>query len=437
MIYQNVGNDMAGLDYRHDPLADKIAPDYPKLNMAAWGIPELDDIDQFKADMADNVDTVPNEHSQYVANFADLTSQAEKFRKLGVDITKPSLNPQENAAHMAWQASWNDNIKLGQQLQQSKKFRDKASVDAAKKDVWTNPVPDEILKGLDDIDYSPDRASLDQLVKSRSGKRDLLYQMGDVQKAVQEEDTGMQAIDQWAANVPPAFKQQALREAELAKASFKSPFYDQYKHDYLSYQKQKQAQDLGFKYATLDAKGNEVPSDFTDIVMDLINGNKQGLGRNLAGVKVGEFYGQIGDKVEKLDDVIKNTYTVTGKDLKSKMGIGMVKSDIGGSSHAPSDNDVYIVIEKTSTDEPRKIIRVKHSDGTIDKQGLQALSAYQSFYDKQQVTPTTDFVYDDNGNPIVNPQKSFKTFSKPNTTTHKANNSVKTHTTTNGLPIFK
>ena len=51
MIYAGIGDDLAKIDYREDPLAKTIAPNYQKLSMSAWGRAELTDFDYFNPEM--------------------------------------------------------------------------------------------------------------------------------------------------------------------------------------------------------------------------------------------------------------------------------------------------------------------------------------------------------------------------------------------------
>lgn len=240
MIYNQIGNNTASLQYQDDPLAKTIQPDYKKLSMSAWGIPELEDMDKFAPKMDENLDTVPDEYTQYVNNFNDLTSTAQKFMKLGVDITKPSLNPQENAAHMEWLKSYNDNVALGKKLQQSRKIRE-AVQSAGTKDVFTNQVPDEVLTTTDPYVFRGDLSGLKSLVDSRSRTRDYYYSKEDEKGALDEIQQTLDAIDTWElqqTNNNPAFAPQVKAQAELARAQIKGARYDKYKNDLVGLKQQ-------------------------------------------------------------------------------------------------------------------------------------------------------------------------------------------------------
>ena len=238
MIYNQIGNNTAGIQYQDDPLAQTIKPDYNKLSMSAWGIPQLDDIAQFAPKMDENLDTTPNEFGEYVKGLQDVTSTAQKFRKLGIDITTPSMTPEDNAAHTEWLNQYNGVVKLGKELQQSRKIRE-AIQQAGTKDVYTNPVPvTEILKSTDPYIERPDLAGIKAFVDSRKGSRDLAYRQQDFKTAVEEIDNGLAAIDQWEAQAiarKPEFAQQYKADADLQRSALKMPFYDQYKHDNLAY----------------------------------------------------------------------------------------------------------------------------------------------------------------------------------------------------------
>lgn len=219
MIYTQLGNNTQGLEYRDDPLAKTIAPDYEKLSMSAWGIPQLDDLDKFAPKMEENLDTTPNEFSQYINNFQDLTSTAQKFLKLGVDITKPSLNPEENAAHLEWLDKYNANIELGKKLQQSRREKEKYNTMLGKPGVWTNPLDEsKMVTSLDDLAYAPDFDTFEKAILAKSKRREQLFNAGQVDLANAELDDIKRQIDTYVNQVPPAFKAQAMQRAENLKS---------------------------------------------------------------------------------------------------------------------------------------------------------------------------------------------------------------------------
>jgi hypothetical protein len=259
MIYSELGNNTQGLEYKDDPLAKTIAPDYNKLSMSAWGIPQLDEMDKFAPKMDENLDTVPDEYSQYLNNFQDLTSTAQKFMKLGFDITKPSLDPRENAAHMEWLQKFNSNTELGKKLQQSRKIRE-AIQSAGTKDVYTNPVTSDILTSTDPFVNRPDLDRLKGLVESRSKSRDLAYTMKDLEGANAEIAQTLDAIDGWEAqNIAnnPAFEAQYKRDADLARAQIKGARYDQKSNDIMDLKRKAQAETSAYHRGILNLARNK------------------------------------------------------------------------------------------------------------------------------------------------------------------------------------
>ena len=421
MIYTGIGDNSAEIQYREDPLAREIKPDYNKLSMSAWGMPQLNDLEQFNPKMEDKADTIPALYTEYVNNFGQLKATAQEFLKLGKDITKPSLEPDVNAAHLEWLQQYNNNVKLGKELAQSRVYRDKYENNyLGKSGTWTNPIGDEVIKGLSDYAYSPETKPLEDLVRTHSTRREMFMTNNDVQSALRENEAAEKAIDEWVAIQPAQFRDKAVQQAAAYKASLKDPMLDQYKIQNLDFKKKKQAEDLGFKYATLNTKGQQVQSDYPDIVMDLINGGGQQKGQLLTGVVVGKTWANANGKDVQVDDVIQETYSAKGSDIKRQLPNTSYKKKGSDNQANIDDNAQYIVLNKTSG---REVIKVKNSDGTYDKTGIQYLQSMQAPYDKKQVTPTTDFNFTPNGI-VVDQSKSNKTFSKPNTSSNKTTLSV-------------
>lgn len=427
MIYTGIGDDLAKIDYREDPLAKTIAPNYQKLSMSAWGMPELNDLQQFNPEMEKNIDTVPDQFNQYVQGLNDLKSKVQGLMKTGVDITKPSLDPQVNAAHLEFLQKFNNITALGKQLQQSREIR-KAIETAGTKDVYTNPVPNEILTSSEKYVNRPDLQQLNSLVSSRGKNREYFYSQGDLQSAIGEIDNALLAIDQWEAQAPKGFEAQYKRDADLARAQIKTPYYDKFKNDKLAFDKQKHADNLAAKYAALNSKSDQLQSDFPLIVSDLINGNPNNYGSLLKGVVVGKTFVNTGTDEEpknvEVDNVIKDVKYTTGNEAKKMFGQKFKNDD--GQTTTFNDDDKVVVLYRTSG---AKVIRIKKADGTYDMAGIQTLNSLQSPYDKYQVTPTTDFSVNQN-QVNVDPSKSYKQFSKKTTQnnqtiTYKAKTAVK------------
>ncbi|WP_323156072.1 hypothetical protein, partial [Pseudomonas alvandae] len=82
----------------------------------------------------------------------------------------------------------------------------------------------------------------------------------DVQSALKENEEAEKAIDDWVSIQPPQFKDKAIQQATAYKASLKDPILDQYKIQNLNFKKKKQAEDLAFKYASLNTKGQQLES---------------------------------------------------------------------------------------------------------------------------------------------------------------------------------
>lgn len=421
MIYTGIGDNSAEIQYREDPLAREIKPDYNKLSMSAWGMPQLNDLEPFSPKMEEKADTIPALYTEYVNNFGQLKATAQEFLKLGKDITKPSLEPDVNAAHLEWLQQYNNNVKLGKELAQSRVYRDKYENNyLGKSGTWTNPIGDEVIKGLSDYVYSPETKPLEDLVRTHSTRREMFMTNNDVQSALRENEAAEKAIDEWVAIQPAQFKDKAIQQATAYKASLKDPILDQYKIQNLDFKKKKQAEDLGFKYATLNTKGQQVQSDYPDIVMDLINGGGQQKGQLLTGVVVGKTWVNANGKDVQVDDVIQETYSAKGSDIKRQHPNLKATNSFGKETEVENDAQ-YIVVNKTSG---LQLIKVKDKNGNPDIYGIQKLMSYQSPYDKKQVTPTTDFNFTPQGI-VVDESKSNKTFSKPNTSSNKTTTSIK------------
>lgn len=281
MIYTGIGDNLAEIQYREDPLAKEIKPDYNKLSMSAWGMPQLNDLEQFNPKMEDKADTIPDAYSEYVKNFNDLKSTAQQFLKLGKDITKPSLDPDVNAAHLEWLKMYNDNIKLGKELSQSRVYRDKYENNyLGKAGTWTNPIGNEVIKGLDQYAYSPETKSLEDLIRTRASRREMFMINKDVQSALKENEEAEKAIDDWVAIQPPQFKDKAIQQATAYKASLKDPILDQYKIQNLDFKKKKQAEDFALKSDYQQwRKQQSLPIEFDtkSLIEDAGNGNMQAI----------------------------------------------------------------------------------------------------------------------------------------------------------------
>lgn len=422
MIYTGIGDNSAEIQYREDPLAREIKPDYNKLSMSAWGMPQLNDLEPFSPKMEEKADTIPALYTEYVNNFGQLKATAQEFLKLGKDITKPSLDPDVNAAHLEWLQQYNNNVKLGKELVQSRVYRDKYENNyLGKSGTWTNPIGDEVIKGLSDYVYSPETKPLEDLVRTHSTRREMFMTNNDVQSALRENEAAEKAIDEWVAIQPAQFKDKAIQQATAYKASLKDPILDQYKIQNLDFKKKKQAEDLAFKYASLNTKGQQLESDFPEIVTDLLAGGSQQKGALLNGVSVGKTFVNVPGKNEpiEVDDVITNTYPAVGSTVKQQHPNLKATNSFGKETEV-DDNAQYVVVNKTSG---LQLIKVKDKNGNPDIYGIQKLMSYQAPYDKKQVTPTTDFNFTPNGI-LVDKNKSNKTFSKPNTSSNKTTLSV-------------
>lgn len=335
MVYSQIGNNTASLEYKDDPLAKTIQPDYGKLSMSAWGIPQLDDIDKFAPKMDENLDTVPPEYTQYINNFNDLTSTAQKFMKLGVDITKPSLKPEENAAHLEWLQAFNDNVALGKKLQQSRKIRESVQ-SAATKDVYTNPVADEMLTSTDPYVFKGDLSGLKSLVDSRSRQRDYYYSKEDEQSANDEIQQTLDAIDQWEMqqiNNNPAFEKQVQAQAQLARAQIKGARYDKYKNDIVGLKKQQIANTKAYQDAklaiardALSLKENQstgVPFETESLIRSAGTGDQQSIDL------INQFYGKDakGASTGASIEVVNGSDILNGKEYKDGDEVKVIKTD--------------------------------------------------------------------------------------------------------------
>lgn len=227
MIYSELGNNTQGLEYKDDPLAKTIAPDYEKLSMSAWGIPQLDEMDKFAPKMDENLDTTPDEFNQYVTGLQDVTATAQKFMKLGFDITKPSLDPRENAAHMEWLQKYNQTVALGKQLQQSRREKEKYNTMIGKSGVWTNPLDEtKMVTNLDELAFAPDFDAFEKNIQSKVKKREQLFNKEDVGMANAELQAIKQQLDLYVDQVPESFKKQAMQRAEAIKSTIPASIED-------------------------------------------------------------------------------------------------------------------------------------------------------------------------------------------------------------------
>ena len=219
MIYSELGNNTQGLEYKDDPLAKTIAPDYEKLSMSAWGIPQLDEMDKFAPKMDENLDTTPDEFNQYVTGLQDVTATAQKFMKLGFDITKPSLDPRENAAHQEWLQKYNQTVALGKQLQQSRREKEKYNTMIGKSGVWTNPLDEtKMVTNLDELAFAPDFDAFEKGIQAKVKKREQLFRKEDVDASNAELQDMKSQLDLYVEQVPEAFKKQAMQRAEALKS---------------------------------------------------------------------------------------------------------------------------------------------------------------------------------------------------------------------------
>lgn len=414
MIYTGIGDDLAKIDYREDPLAKTIAPNYQKLSMSAWGMPELNDLQQFNPEMEKNIDTVPDQFNQYVQGLNDLKSKVQGLMKTGVDITKPSLDPQVNAAHLEFLQKFNNITALGKQLQQSRKLKDQYATLSGKNGVWTNPIDEsKMITSLNDYSYAPDFDAFEKGILAKAKKREELFKSGQVELANAENDAIKTQLDTYINQVPPAFKEQAKVRAENLKALIPDAIQDVYKNDKLALQEKIHNDRMKFNYATLNSKSDQLQSDFPLIVSDLINGNSNNYGSLLKGVVVGKTFVNTGTDEEpknvEVDNIIKDVKYTTGNEAKKMFGQKFNNDD--GQTTTFNDDDKVVVLYRTSG---AKVIRIKKADGTYDMTGIQTLNSLQSPYDKYQVTPTTDFSVNQN-QVNVDPSKSYKQFSKKTT----------------------
>ena len=348
MIYSQLGNDTQGLEYKDDPLARTIAPNYEKLSMSAWGIPQLDDMDKFAPKMLESLDTTPNEYTQYITNFNDLSQAAQKFMKMGVDITKPSLDPMQNAAHQEWLKKYNDNLALGYRLQQSRREKEKYNTMLGKAGVWTNPLDEtKMVTSLDDLVYSPDFDTFEKGILAKAKKRELLFGIGQKELANAELQDIKRQLDTYPDSVPPAFKEHAKKRADYLKSLIPDAMDDleaqdksAYKWASLADKKAIEKAKLALGYAQYGlnkdrfeygkSKDKVVEGQFGDIVENLIRTN----GENEA--TFGHIqYNQLTGKPEFKPDVV---YSRKAKDVPKTWGI-----KVQGTQSPNPDDNLFIV----------------------------------------------------------------------------------------------
>ena len=289
MIYTGIGDNLAEIQYREDPLAKEIKPDYNKLSMSAWGMPQLNDLEQFNPKIEDNLDSDSDSLRTYVETMSKLKDQANEFFKLGVDITKPSLDPDINDAHLEFNKKYNDALVLAKQSQYSRKLKEDITKNQ-NKDIYTNPVPYGLITSTDKYIERPDLAGIKAFVDSRKGSRDLAYRNSDYETAKQEIQTGLDAIDQWEQQAiarKPEFASQYKADAELQRAAIKLPFFDQYKQDKFAFQKQQEANKNAWKAKDFALKSDyqqwrkqqSLPIEFDtkSLIEEAGNGNMQAI----------------------------------------------------------------------------------------------------------------------------------------------------------------
>lgn len=112
----NARNYFPELRYSDDPIAKEIKPDYNKLSNSAWGIEEGSGENNFNPQIEENIDPNSSQFDKYVSEFNELVGIVKRFKRIGIDITLPSSDPDQNAAHQEWQQRWNANFKLGKKI---------------------------------------------------------------------------------------------------------------------------------------------------------------------------------------------------------------------------------------------------------------------------------------------------------------------------------
>lgn len=238
MMYPNVGAGLVGWENEANPYAKQVIPDAQKTSMAAFGLPELDEIETPDLKSPDNLDTESREYQDYVDTGKWLQQQAIKARQAGIDVTKPGFDELAQKTSQEWMNRYADWLDKGRQLNQSYQLKKNALTQQQGANVLTQRIGTELMtpSQAQDIAYKADT----ELSTIRNVPKTLKFRLGYGAKTLNdynqkynevlaELDDYMLSVEQ-NPNIPQFAKDQLKQEAEVAKSQAFEMMPDEWKY---------------------------------------------------------------------------------------------------------------------------------------------------------------------------------------------------------------
>lgn len=247
MIYGNTGAGLGVVKPTVSPYADNVLPDVEKMKMAAYGVPEMEDIDYQAPQMGEGVDVEPQEFQEYSTLINKLQEAAIMGRQAGIDVTKPGQNPTAQEFSKEWFKMYNRAAELKNILQTSQATKKTALTQSQGANTITQPFGSEVLtpSRAQNVSYKADV----ELGTIRQVPKTLKYRLGYGNQTIedynQKYDEILGELDAYGTeiqnnpNIPDYAKKQLLGEVDMAKSQSFQMMPDEWKAQQADFAKQR------------------------------------------------------------------------------------------------------------------------------------------------------------------------------------------------------
>jgi len=258
-LYNDTGSNLVKFNFNQNPLAKELTPTKKDLDMAVWGLPEMDGMDNYDLDPEKDIDMETMQGEEYFKTLQNLTQLHSSAKAKNINISNPGKDPNAQQFSKEWLSAYYENIQRGKELKQSLDNRETYAKYVNSPNTVAIPLPKGEIVTSDIVNnslYRYDDAPLKSIVGAYK-QREYIYGVNDLDKLSEEYDNAQQSILGWLVAQPQQFREQLrLSVVEPYLNAIKSPQIDQYKIDKLEFDKQKQAEIMGIKREQLKINWN-------------------------------------------------------------------------------------------------------------------------------------------------------------------------------------
>lgn len=251
-LYNDTGSNLVKFNFNQNPLAKELTPTKKDLDMAVWGLPEMDGMDNYDLDTEKDIDMETMQGEEYFKTLQNLTQLHSSAKAKNINISNPGKDPNAQQFSKEWLSAYYENIQRGKELKQSLDNRETYAKYVNSPNTVAIPLPKGEIITSDIVNNSLYRYD-DTPIRSVAGaykNREYYYDTGNITKEQLQEDyqAAKASITNWLDGQPPQFREQLrLSVVEPYLAQMKEPIPDQYKIDKFEFDKQKQAEIMGIK----------------------------------------------------------------------------------------------------------------------------------------------------------------------------------------------